>query len=144
MKNMGTCRSSLQQRGGASLMMTASFSMDHQKSSVNLNWGPCTTIWDLLMQRVISSMTECLLFINIAFILASLLKSIAELQFLIRDFLRTLKIFIVFVFPNLECGDSLCRQLSCSFCCVTCYYIFFFIFMMSWLIQKPRRTNPFD
>lgn len=32
------------------------------------------------------------------------LKSIAELQFLIKDFMWRLKIFIVLVFPNLECG----------------------------------------
>lgn len=46
------------------------------------------------------------------FYLASLLKSIAELQFLIKDFMRRLKIFIVLVlfFPRLECGDSLCRH----------------------------------
>lgn len=45
------------------------------------------------MQGVISSMTECLLFINMAFILASLLKSIAELQFLIKDFEETKNIY---------------------------------------------------
>lgn len=43
-------------------------SMDHQKSSVKLNWGPYTAIWDLLVPGVISSTTECLLFINMAFI----------------------------------------------------------------------------
>lgn len=65
------------------------------------------------------------------------LKSIAELQFLIKDFMWRLKIFIVLVFPNLECGDSLCRQLCCSFCSVIYYYFFLLVFMMTWLIQNP-------
>lgn len=113
--------------------------MDHQKSSANLNWGPCTTIWDLLMQGVISRTTVCLLFINMAFILASHLKSIAELQFLIKDFER-LKIFIVLVFAKLECGDSLCRHFVVLFIYIYIKFAitFFLIFIMSWQIQNPE------
>lgn len=90
------------------------------------------------MQGVISSMTECLLFINTAFILASLLKSIAELQFLIKDFMRRLKIFIVSVlfFPNLESGDSLCG------CYVVLSLILFAILFLFKIYDELAHPKP--
>lgn len=87
------------------------------------------------MRGVTSSVTECFLIINMAFMLASLLKSIAELQFLIKDFMRRLKIFTVLVsfFPNLECGDSLCRHYTVS------VMLFAVVFLFSiYLLAYPK------
>lgn len=97
------------------------------------------------MQRVISSMMECSLFINTAFILASHLKSIAELQFLIKDFMRTLKIFIVLVFPFQNVGIP-CAG-SWAVLSVLVFAIIFFLFNIYDELAHPKTlkdTNPFD
>lgn len=83
------------------------------------------------MQGVISSSTECLLFINMAFILASFLKAVAELQ----GFYGRLKTFIALVLflPNLECGDSLCRN-----CVVLSVTVFAAIFLLNKKLAQPK------
>lgn len=87
------------------------------------------------MQGVIISTTECLLFINMAFILASFLETVAELQFFIKDFMRRLKIFIVLVLflPNLECGVSLCRRFV-----VLSVILFAIIFLFNKKLAQPK------
>lgn len=66
----------------------------------------------------------------------SFLKAVAELQFFIKDFMRRLKIFIVLVLflPNLECGDSMCRNYV-----VLSVTLFVAIFVLN---KKLAQPNP--